>query len=126
MPPSEWILLPGHIIRTSVPHTDSQDSSDRYPVVVSSKSYNEKYSYVIVAFTTRSSNIKHPLSCDVEISNRHQQFNLTGLEENTTVRCCRLHTINKNNIYAVIGCVPDDLLTDIQRLVILNFQDTIT
>ncbi len=123
MQPSEWIPLPGHIIRTSVPYTDNQDSSDRYPVVVSSKSYNEKYPYVIVAFTTRSLNIKHPFNCDVEISDKRKDFNLTGLRESTTVRCCRLHTINKNKIYAHIGCVPDDLLTDIQRLVVLNFKD---
>jgi len=120
---AEWIPLPGHIIRADVPHTDSQDSSDRYPVVVSSKSYNEKYPYVIVAFTTRSLNIKHSLNCDVEISDKRKDFNLTGLRESTTVRCCRLHTINKKKIYAQIGCVPDDLLSDIQHLVVLNFQD---
>jgi mRNA-degrading endonuclease toxin of MazEF toxin-antitoxin module len=123
MQPAEWIPLPGHIIRADVPHTDSQDSSDRYPVVVSSKSYNSQFPDVIVAFTTRSSNIKHSRSYDVEISDKHKDFNLTGLTESTTVRCGRLHTISKKKIHDQIGCVPDDLLSDIQHLVILNFQD---
>jgi mRNA-degrading endonuclease toxin of MazEF toxin-antitoxin module len=123
MPPAEWIPLPGHIIRASVPHTDDTGSSIRFPVVVSSKTYNKQYPDVVVAFTTRSSNIKYPRSYDVEIPDKRKDFNLTGLRESTTVRCGRLHTISKKKIYDQIGCVPDDLLTDIQRLVILNFQD---
>ena len=121
MPQRSWSLLPGHIIRTRVPRTDSDESDERYPVVVSSKEYNEQFPDVIVTFTTRSSNIRHPQSYDVEISDNHPQFNLAGLPLSTTVRCGRLHTIKQSKIYDVIGSVPGDLLNDIQRLVLQCF-----
>jgi mRNA-degrading endonuclease toxin of MazEF toxin-antitoxin module len=122
MSAQKWNLSPGHIIRAEVPHTDSRASDDRYPVVVSSADYNQKYPYVIVAFTTSSTNIEHPFAFDVEISERHPDFGLTGLPHSTTVRCGRLHTINKKKIYDVLGVVPDDLLLDIQRLIIECFN----
>ena len=122
MSAQKWSLSPGHIIRTEVPHTDSGASDTRFPVVVSSSDYNQKYPYVIVAFTTSSTNIKHPFSFDVEISDRHRDFGLTGLPHSTTVRCGRLHTIDKKKIYDVLGAVPDDLLLDIQRLVLECFN----
>lgn len=125
MSAQKWNLSPGHIIRAEVPHTDSGASDTRFPVVVSSSDYNQKYPYVIVAFTTSSTNIKHPFAFDVEISERHPDFGLTGLPrrgESTTVRCGRLHTIDKKKIYDVLGAVPDDLLLDIQRLVLECFN----
>jgi mRNA-degrading endonuclease toxin of MazEF toxin-antitoxin module len=122
MSAQKWNLSPGHIIRAEVPHTDSGASDDRYPVVVSSSDYNQKYPYVIVAFTTSSTNIKYPLAFDVEISDLRTDFGLTGLPHSTTVRCGRLHTINKKKIYDVLGAVPDDLLLDIQRLVLECFE----
>ena len=122
MPSQQWAPLPGHIIRTSVPHTDSSEESTRFPIVVSSSSYNQQYPDVIVAFTTRTVNIHHPRSYDVEIPHRHPEFNLTGLIESTTVRCGRLHTIKKTKIYDVIGIVPEDLLIDLKNLVLKCFE----
>jgi len=124
MSPKQWTPSPGHIIRTSVPHTDSPEKSDRYPVVVSSLAYNQQCPDVIVAFATRTSNIHHPRTYDVELSDRHPEFNLTGLTENTTVRCGRLHTITKRKIYDVIGIVPDNLFIDIERLVLECFRES--
>ena len=123
MSAQKWNLSLGHIIRTEVPHTDSGASDTRFPVVVSSSDYNQKYPYVIVAFTTSSTNIRHPFAFDVEISERHPDFRLTGLPHSTTVRCGRLHTIDKKKIYDVLGAVPDDLLLDIQRLVLECFNE---
>ena len=117
----EWEYEPGYIVRAKVPHTDSSWSDSRYPVIVSSRSYNQQYPEVIVAFTTRSSNINHPRSYDVEISNKHKDFKLTGLPENTTVRCGRLHTIKKSFIYDAIGIVPDDLMVDINKIILECF-----
>lgn len=120
MSAQKWNLSPGHIIRTEVPHTDSGAFDTRFPVVVSSSDYNQRYPYVIVAFTTSSTNIRHPFDFDVEISEQHQNFGLTGLPRrgiNTTVRCGRLHTIDKKKISDVVGAVPDDLLGDILKLV---------
>jgi mRNA-degrading endonuclease toxin of MazEF toxin-antitoxin module len=117
----QWSLSPGHIIRTDVPHTDSAQTTHRFPVVVSNTQYNQHYPEVIVAFATRSANIHHPRAYDVEISDKHPKFRLTGLTQSTTIRCGRLHTIKKHKIYDVIGIVPDDLLTDIQKLVLECF-----
>jgi hypothetical protein len=91
---------------------------------VSSSAYNHQYPDVIVAFTTRSSNVNHSLSYDVEISDRHPDFKLTGLTETTTVRCGRLHTVKRHKVYDVIGTVPNDLLIDIQKLVLECFKES--
>ncbi|MHC4475687.1 MAG: type II toxin-antitoxin system PemK/MazF family toxin [Planctomycetota bacterium] len=119
-----WYPLPGHIIRTEVPRTDSDLKDVRFPVVVSTRSYNRQFGEVIVAYTTRSINIRHPRGYDVEISDKHPGFNATGLTQNTTVRCGRLHTVKQQNISDVIGSVPGDLLGDIQRLVVECFQES--
>jgi len=125
MSSQQWTPLPGYIIRTDVPHTDSTESSHRFPVIVSNRKYNQQYPDVIVAFTTRSANIRNARTYDVEISDMHPQFRLTGLTENTTIRCGRLHTIKKQKIYDVIGIVPDDLLVDIKKLVLECFAEPV-
>jgi len=75
-----------------------------------------------VAFTTSSKNIHHPRGYDVEISDKHPDFNLTGLTHSTTVRCGRLWTVDKRKISEVIGIAPSDLLRDIQKLVLECFR----
>ena len=115
----QWNLCPGHIVHAHVQYSDSEGSKSRFPVVVSSSEFNKQYPEVIVAFTTSSSNINHPKSYDVEISDKHPQFIRTGLTHSTTVRW----TIDKRKISDVLGSVPDDLLTDINRLVLECFTD---
>lgn len=123
MQSGNWIPAPGHIIRAEVPYSDSEGSKSRFPIVVSSREFNQTYPEVIVAFTTRSANIKHPRGYDVEISDKHTEFTLTSLSKTTTVRCGRLWTIDQRKISDVIGTVPDDLLSDIQRLVQKCFSE---
>lgn len=123
MPNRSWVPSPGHIIRGDVPRTDSETTDPRYPVVVSNSQYNQQYPDVIVAYTTRSSNIKQVRDYDVVISDQHPDFGLTNLPVSTTVRCGRIHTIAQRKISDVIGIVPNDLLTDIQRLVLKSFEE---
>jgi mRNA-degrading endonuclease toxin of MazEF toxin-antitoxin module len=92
--------------------------------VVSGQGFNSEHPEVIVAFTTSSANIHHPRSYDVEISDKHSGFGMTGLDRSTTVRCGRLWTIDKRKIADVVGTVPDDLLNDIQKLVVDCFPDS--
>jgi mRNA-degrading endonuclease toxin of MazEF toxin-antitoxin module len=123
MSPPEWYPSPGHIIHTNVQYSDSEGSKSRFPVVVSSSQFNQKYPEVIVAFATSSKNIYHPRSYDLEISDKHPQFTKTGLTHSTTVRCGRLWTVDKRKISDVIGVVPDELLTDIKKLVLECFKE---
>jgi mRNA-degrading endonuclease toxin of MazEF toxin-antitoxin module len=123
MPAQEWYPSPGHIVHTHVQYSDSEGAKSRFPVVVSTDRFNQQYPEVIVAFTTRSKNIKHPRGYDVEISHMDPQFKHTGLTQSTTVRCGRLWTVDKRKIYDVIGAVPDNLMNDIQRLVRKCFKD---
>jgi mRNA-degrading endonuclease toxin of MazEF toxin-antitoxin module len=123
MLPRQQSLSPGHIIRAEVQYSDSERTKSRFPVVVSSSEFNRQYPEVIVAFAASSINIHHPRSYDVEISDKHPEFGLTGLTHSTTVRCGRLWTIDKRSISDVIGIVPDGLLTDIQRLVLECFAE---
>lgn len=114
-------LSPGHIIRAEIQYSDSEGIKSRFCVVVSSSEFYRQYPDIIVAFATSSTNIHHPRSYDVEISDKHPEFRLTGLPHSTTVRCGRLWTVDKRKISDVIGVVPDGLLTDIQRLVLECF-----
>ena len=123
MPSRQWSPSPGHIIHAHVQYSDSEGSKSRFPVVVSSYQFNQQYPEVIVAFTTSTSNVRHPRSYDVEISDKHPDFALTGLTQNTTVRCGRLWTIDKRRISDVVGTVPDDLLLDIHKLVLKCFAE---
>jgi len=118
MPAAAWAPSPGHIVRAEVPFADSEGTKTRFPVVVSTRRFNEAHPEIIVAFATRSRNVRRPRDYDVEISDRHPQFSHTGLTESTTVRCGRLWTISKHKISDCIGVVPADLLIDIQRLVL--------
>lgn len=118
-----WAPSPGHVIRAAVQYSDSEQTKSRFPVVVSSQRFNDAYPDVIVAFTTKSSNIRHPRDYDVEISEKRNDFSSTGLTVSTTVRCGRLWSIDKRKIMDVIGVVPDDILNDIIRLVRLCFSD---
>ena len=122
MPPQQWVPSSGHIIRAHVPFADSEMTKARFPVVVSSEEFNQKYPEVIVAFTTSTINVRHPRNYDVEISDKRSDFTLTGLTHSTTVRCGRLWTIDKSKIAAVIGIIPDDLLIDILKLVKKCFE----
>ena len=119
---SVWNPLPGHIIRVNVQYSDSERHKSRFPVVVSCSEFNANHPDIIVAFTTSSSNIKYSQSYDVEISDKHKNFSVTGLTHSTTVRCGRLWSVNKRNINDYIGVVPDDLLIDIQKLVLKCFN----
>jgi mRNA-degrading endonuclease toxin of MazEF toxin-antitoxin module len=119
----QWSPSPGHIIRTHVQYSDSEATKSRFPIVVSSSEFNQKHPEVIVAFATSSKNIQHPRSYDVEISDKHPDFIQTGLTHSTTVRCGRLWTVDKRKISDVIGIVPTNLLTDIQKLVLQSFKD---
>lgn len=123
MSAQEWHLCPGHIVHAYVQYSDSERGKSRFPVVVSSAQFNRQNPEVIVAFTTSTSNIKHPRSYDVEISDKHPQFSQTGLTHSTTIRCGRLWTLNKAQIPEVIGVVPSDLLLDVQKLVLMSFQE---
>ena len=120
-PSSNWAPSPGHIVRTEVQYSDSEQTKARFPVVVSSDDFNLHYPEIIVAFITRSANIHHRRSYDVEISERHPDFRLTGLTKSSVVRCGRLWTVDKQKISDVIGAVPQDVLADIQRLVLQCF-----
>ena len=120
----KWSPTPGHIIRAIVQYSDSEGTKSRFPVVISSSQFNQQHPEVIVAFTTSTLNIRHPRSYDVEISDKHPDFGLTGLTHNTTVRCGRLWTIDKRRISDVIGIVPNDLLVDIQKLVLKCFTES--
>jgi len=113
----KWTPSPGQIIRAEVPFSDAEQTRTRFPVVVSNYEFNQAHPEVIVAFATRSTNIKHPRDYDVEISSMHPNFGLTGLTESTTVRCGRLFTLSKGVVSDVRGQVPDDLYTDIEHLV---------
>lgn len=123
MAPQQWTPSPGYIIHTHVQYSDSEGTKSRFPVVISSSQFNQQYPEVIVAFATSSKNIHHPRSYDVEISDKHPDFGSTGLTHSTTIRCGRLWTVDKRKISDVIGIVPDNLLTDIQRLVTECFKD---
>lgn len=124
MKPGKWSPLPGHIVRAHVQYTDKEQGKSRFPVVVSSDSFNREHPEVIVAFATSSANIHRPQSYDVEISDKHPNFPMTGLARSTTVRCGRLWTIDKRKISTVMGSVPGDLLGDIQKLVVECFQES--
>ena len=121
MSPQQWVPSPGHIIHAHVQYSDSEGTKSRFPVVVSNSVFNRQYPEVIVAFATSSKNIHHPRSYDVEISDKHPDFALTGLTHSTIVRCGRIWTIDKRRISDVIGIVPNDLLVDIQKLVLKCF-----
>jgi len=123
MPQPSWTPSPGHIVRAEVPFADSEGTKTRFPVVVSTRRFNEAHPEIIVAFATRSANVRQPRDHDVEISERHPRFAHTGLTENTTVRCGRLWTISKQKISDCVGVVPDDLLVDIERLVWACFRE---
>ena len=123
MSSQKWSPSPGHIIRANVQYSDSEGTKSRFPVVISSSQFNQQHPEVIVAFTTSTLNIRHPRSYDVEISDKHPDFGLTGLPHGTTVRCGRLWTIDKRRISDVIGIVPNDLLLDIQKLVLKCFTE---
>jgi mRNA-degrading endonuclease toxin of MazEF toxin-antitoxin module len=119
----EWRLSPGHVVYATIPYSDIEGNKERFGIVVSTAEFNETHPEIIVAFSTRSSNIKHPRDYDVVISEHHDSFSLTRLPESTTVRCGRLWTINKDKILDCPGCVPDDILNDIQKLVISCFPE---
>jgi len=123
VPPQQWYPSAGHIIHTHVQYADSEGTKSRFPVVVSGANFNRHHPEVIVAFTTTSKNIHHPRDYDVEISDKHPDFVRTGLTQSTTIRCGRLWTIDKRRISDVIGTVPNNLLTDIQRLVLQCFRE---
>jgi len=106
-----------------VPFADSEGTKTRFPVVVSARRFNEAHPEIIVAFATRSANVRQPRDYDVEISDRHPRFPHTGLTESTTVRCGRLWTVSKQKISDCVGVVPDDLLVDIERLVWACFRE---
>lgn len=118
-----WHPCPGHIVHVFVQYSDSEGGKCRFPVVVSSAEFNRQNPEVIVAFATSSTNVRHPRSYDVEVSERHPEFSMTGLTHGTTIRCGRLWTVNKTKILGVIGTVPSDLLCDVQRLVVMSFQE---
>lgn len=112
-----WSPTPGSIVRAEVQYSDSEQTKSRFPVVVSSGRFNCKHPDVIVAFTTKTSNIHRPQDYDVEVSGRHAGFGNTGFTVSTTVRCGRLWSIDKRKISEVIGHVPDDILVDVLHLV---------
>ena len=118
-----WTPHPGQIVRTEVQYSDSEQTKSRFPVVVSARAFNEAHPDVIVAFTTKSMNIRHPRDYDVEISTRHPGFQTTGLFVSTTVRCGRLWTVDKRKISEILGVVPADVLTDVLNLVRGCFTD---
>ena len=121
MPKGGWTPSPGHIVYASIPYSDIEKSKSRIAIVISSSAYNKQYQEIVVAFATRSSNIRYPRNYDVCISEKHPKFQETGLRENTTVRCGRLWTLDQRSVANIMGIVPDDLLIDIQKLVLQNF-----
>jgi mRNA-degrading endonuclease toxin of MazEF toxin-antitoxin module len=118
-----WCPHPGDVIHAGVQYSDSEKTKSRFPVVVSSSSFNAGHPDVIVAFTTKSSNIHHPRDYDVEVSNRRPDFHETGFSVSTTIRCGRLWSIDKRRVLDVVGCLPSDILGDVLRLVRQCFRD---
>jgi mRNA-degrading endonuclease toxin of MazEF toxin-antitoxin module len=114
---SLWIPIPGEIVRAAVQYSDSEQTKSRFPIVVSSRRFNASHPDIVVAFTTKSGNIRHPRDYDVEISERRPDFSQTGLTVSTTVRCGRLWSIDKRKVLDVIGVAPEDIMVDISRLV---------
>ncbi len=112
-----WIPLPGHVVRAAVQYADSEQTKTRFPVVVSSESFNAAHMELIVAFTTKTANIRVPRDYDVEVSQRHLGFHSTWLRVSTTIRCGRLWTIDKHKILDIVGSIPEDILSDVLHLV---------
>ena len=123
MAQGSWTPLPGHIVHAAVQYSDSERTKSRFPVVVSSRRFNEKHPDVVVAFTTKTSNIRHPRDYDVEVSEHHPNFGTTGLTASTTVRCGRLWSIDKRKIMDVVGVAPSDIFGDVVRLVLACFSE---
>ncbi len=119
----EWAPSPGDVVRAAVQYSDSEQTKTRFPVIVSSTVFNRCHPDVVVAFATKSINIRKPRDYDVEISERHPAFPATGLAVSTTVRCGRLWSIDKRSIQDVIGVLPSGILTDVHRLVLACFVD---
>jgi mRNA-degrading endonuclease toxin of MazEF toxin-antitoxin module len=122
MSSQNWAPSPGHIVRAEVPFSDSEGTKTRFPVVVSSLRFNETHPEIIVAFATRSANVRQPRDYDVEVSEKHPRFSHTGLTESTTIRCGRLWTISKSKISDCVGVLPDDVLVDVEHLVRACFR----
>ncbi|UCC30642.1 MAG: type II toxin-antitoxin system PemK/MazF family toxin [Phycisphaerales bacterium] len=123
MAQGSWTPLPGHIVHAAVQYSDSERTKSRFPLVVSSRGFNDRHPEVIVAFTTKASNIRHSRDYDVEISDRRSDFKDTGLTESTTVRSGRLWSIDKRKIMDVIGVAPSDIFGDVIRLVRACFAE---
>ena len=123
MAQSSWTPAPGHVVRAEVQYSDSEQTKSRFPVVVSSQTFNGKHPDVIVAFATKSSNIRHSRDYDVEISHKRDDFGMTGLTVSTTVRCGRLWTLDKRRISDVVGAIPTDVLNDVLHLVRACFSE---
>lgn len=119
-----WSLSPGHVVHARIAYSDVEGAKSRFAVVVSADSFNQRYSEVIVAYATRSKNVKHSRGYDVVLSDRHASFSNAGLPESTTIRCGRLWTLDQRAIQDVKGVVPDDLMADVLRLVREAFRSS--
>jgi len=102
---------PGRIVMVAFPFTDRTTTKIRPVLVVSSKVYNSGEDFVAVPISSR-------LAPDgYQILSTESYFRATMLRCDSTIKWTKVMTLSRVIVTRQLGCVPDEVLKQVQELI---------
>lgn len=100
----------GDIVNFLMPHTDGTASTSRPGLIVGDPLDNQNRDYVIVQITTQAWGGKS----DVRIDDGDAEFNATGLEKSSTIRCHKIFAVGEARVQRRHGSAGPRLMARVQ------------
>jgi mRNA-degrading endonuclease toxin of MazEF toxin-antitoxin module len=104
-------LEPGRIVMLAFPFTDATSTKFRPALVVSTKAYNSGEDFVAVPITSRFD------AHGYRILKSEPYFAQTQLKTDSTVKWMKPMTVSTRIVTRILGVVPGDVLSEIQKLI---------
>lgn len=107
------------IVKFLFPFADNFEKSKPRPSLIISPSFG-KHNQVILAYITK--NKEELLPTDIEIHSSQSYFVNTGLKSDCVIKLHRLVTVEPSQIGDVIGQLPEELISTVQKKLLKVFQ----
>lgn len=107
------------ILKVLIPFVNGSGNKVR-PVIQLTEPSDEYNNFQVAYITSQEPSKQYPT--DLEINASIPDFTLTGLTKTSFIRCSKIFTIDPSVVELVIGDLPKDLSSDLDKILKTHFK----